>query len=145
MTAGGGQSGGGREGDGRAGDARERGGHVVARADDLGPGDRVVTQLAGREVAVFNVGGELVAYPNWCPHQGGPLCEGDVGGTSEAEFDRESLTTELRWVREGAVLRCPWHQWEFDLCENAFVHDADRSLPSYPVTVEDGDVVVRLG
>lgn len=123
----------------------ERDGHVVARADELGPGDRVVTQLAGREVAVFNVDGELVAYPNWCPHQGGPLCEGDVGGTSEADFDRESLTTELRWVREGTVLRCPWHQWEFDLRENAFLHDADRSLPSYPVTVEDGDVVVRLG
>lgn len=144
-SAGGPPAGDGRAGPARASDGGERDGHVVARTDELGPGDRVVTQVRGREVAVFNVDGELVAYPNWCPHQGGPLCEGDVGGTTEASFDRESLATELRWVREGAVLRCPWHQWEFDLRENAFLHDADRSLPSYPVSVEDGDVVVRLG
>lgn len=116
--------------------------HVVCDASELSPGNRVVADIDGLEVGVFNVDGDLYAFPNWCPHQGGPLCEGPVGGTAEETFDREDLSYDLRWVKEGEILRCPWHQWEFDMTDNRFRHDADRSLPSYPVSVEDGKVVV---
>ena len=116
--------------------------HVVCDAADLGPGERVVADVNGLEIGVFNVDGDLYAFPNWCPHQGGPLCEGPVGGTSEETFDRDTLTYDLQWVKEGAVLRCPWHQWEFDMEDNCFLHDEDRSLPSYTVHVEDGKVAL---
>ena len=117
--------------------------YTVCAEADLGRSDRVIADLDGREVAVFNVDGEYYAYPNWCPHQGGPLCEGPVDGTTEETFDRETLSSDLQWVKEDAVLRCPWHQWEFDILENRFLH-ANRSLPSYDARVEDGDVVVSL-
>jgi nitrite reductase/ring-hydroxylating ferredoxin subunit len=116
--------------------------HVVCEVEELPPGGRVVTDVNGLEVGVFNVDGEYYAFPNWCPHQGGPLCEGPVGGTTAETFDRDSLSYDLRWVKEGAILRCPWHQWEFDMEDNCFRHDTDRSLPSYPVHVEDGKVVL---
>ena len=118
--------------------------YVVVPAAKLSSGDRVVVSLKGREIAVFNIDGEYYAYPNWCPHQGGPLCEGSVDGTTEENFDRETLTSDLHWIKDGEILQCPWHNWEFDLTENCFMHDADRSLPSYPVRVEDGNVIVSL-
>lgn len=119
--------------------------HVVGRVDELADGDRLVVEVEGLDIGVFNVGGVLYAYPNWCPHQGGPLCEGRIDGTTEASFDRETLEYELRWEREGRVLRCPWHSWEFDVVENRFLHDTRLSLPSYPVRVSDGRILVTVG
>lgn len=118
--------------------------HVVCAATDVDSGDRVVVDIDGLELTVLNVDGEYYAYPNWCPHQGGPLGEGSVDGTTEATFDRETLEYDLDWVKEDAILRCPWHQWEFDVEENCFLHDTDRSLPSYSVSVENGDIVVSV-
>lgn len=117
---------------------------IVATTEMLSDGDHLVVELKGREVAVFNVAESYYAYPNWCPHQGGPLCEGQITGNTDVSFDRDTLEYDVRWTKEGEVLVCPWHAWEFDLTENAFLHDGDVSLPSYPVRVEDGDVVVSI-
>ena len=118
--------------------------HVIGPADSLEEGEHFIVELKGREVAVYNIGDEYVAYPNWCPHQGGPLCEGNATGTVDRSFDHETLESETMWVKEGEVVVCPWHGWEFDLRENGFLHDEDRTLPSYPVHVEDGNLVVSL-
>lgn len=117
---------------------------VVPGATDLAPGERVVVELAGVEVGVFRIEDGYRAYPNWCPHQGGPVCEGTAGGTVEASFDRETLETTTEWVREGEVLNCPWHGWEFDLDDGACLSGRAARLPAYEVRVEDGDVVVSL-
>ena len=42
---------------------------------------RAVT-LAGREIAIFNLGDRFMAMDNRCPHKGGPLCDGLVAGDS---------------------------------------------------------------
>lgn len=119
--------------------------HVVASADELStPGDRVLATIGSRQVGVFNVDGDYYAYPNWCPHQDGPLCAGTIDGTVDAVYDREALEETETWVKEGQILRCPWHSWEFDMVENRFLHDPDITLPSYPVRIEDGDVIVTL-
>lgn len=118
--------------------------HTVVAADRLEPGERVVAEIAGREVAVFNRDGEYVAFLNWCPHQGGPCCEGQVTGTMEASHDPETGATDFEWGREGDILNCPWHGWEYDLDTGDCLSRPDVSLPSYPVTVDDGDVVVTL-
>lgn len=119
--------------------------HVVAPASELSePGDRVVATIGDRQIGVFNVDGEYYAYPNWCPHQDGPLCAGTIDGTVDAVYDHETLEETEEWVKDGEILRCPWHSWEFDMVENEFLHDSELSLPSYPVRIEDGDVVVTL-
>ena len=54
--------------------------HVVAPLADLPPGSRKLVTVKGRPVVVFNVGGELFALVDRCPHKGGSLCEGKLTG-----------------------------------------------------------------
>jgi nitrite reductase/ring-hydroxylating ferredoxin subunit len=117
---------------------------VVADADEVGPGERIVTELKGREIAVFNLDGEFHAYLNWCRHQGGPICEGNLTGTVEATYDRDSGETSLAWAREDEVLMCPWHGWEYDVTSGACLSKRTVELPCYPVEVQDGELVVTL-
>lgn len=118
--------------------------HVVSAASELSDGDRVVTEIEGREIAVFRLDGDLHAYLNWCAHQGGPTCEGALTGTYESDYDREANEVSLSWCREGEVLMCPWHGWEYDLTSGDCLSRNTAQLPSYPVEESDGDVVVSL-
>lgn len=124
------------------------GDHVVAAADELDDGDRILVELEGRFIGVYNVGGEYYAYTDWCPHQGGPVCEGELAGTTRITFNRDTLEYGVdgirEWVKDGEILRCPWHAWEFDVLTGEAVHDDRIRLLSHPVTVVDGDIVVSL-
>ncbi len=111
---------------------------AVARADEILPGARKIVQVAGRSIGVFNVNGRLVAVLNVCPHAGAPVCLGRLGGTT-----LPSLPGELQWGREGEILACPWHGWEFDLGTGQALAD-QRRLRLYPVSVEGDTVFVTL-
>ncbi len=81
---------------------------VVARTDEIAPGERKIVEVAGRSIGVFNLDGEYFALRNYCPHQGGALCEGQLWGVLEAE-----RPGEYAYSGRGEVLACPWHGWEF--------------------------------
>lgn len=117
--------------------------HVVCDEDDLSNGDRVVVELEGKDIGVFKVDGEYFAYVSWCLHQGGPCCEGEVSGTMDASFDRGSLEVKLEWSKEGEILLCPWHAWEYDI-RTGECRSREGRLISYSVCVEDGEVVVDV-
>lgn len=117
--------------------------HVICEHGDLEEGERKLLQVEGREIAVFYVDGTYAAYVNWCPHQGGPACEGLMSGTREASYDRESGEVSLEWTREGKVVNCPWHGWEFDVSTGECLSRRPIRLPSYPVRVKDGEVVLE--
>ncbi len=85
--------------------------YVACRADEIGPGERKIVDVGGRSVGVFNVGGEYFALLNHCPHAGAPLCEGVLTGLVEPTLPGDPV----RYSRRGEMLRCPWHQWEFDV------------------------------
>lgn len=118
--------------------------HVIAAEDELAEGERIIAQVEGREIGVFNIEGEYYAYTNWCAHQAGPACEGNITGTIEACFDEESLQTDLKYVKENGILNCPWHGWEYDITTGECLSRQRIKLPEYPVTVKDGDIVVSL-
>jgi nitrite reductase/ring-hydroxylating ferredoxin subunit len=118
--------------------------YVVAEAADLAEGEHLLAEVGDSEVGVFNVAGDYHAYANWCPHHGAPVCEGAIDGTTEAEFDRDTLDMDLDWVKEEQVLRCPWHAWEFDVLTGETLHADPSRLVEYDVRVEDGDVIVRI-
>ena len=84
--------------------------HVVGTVDEIPPGGRKIVEVAGRSIGVFNLGGEFFALRDSCPHQGGPLCQGAVSG-----FVASDGPGEYRFEREGEILRCPWHGWEYDI------------------------------
>lgn len=118
--------------------------HVIAEEGDIPPGERFIIQLEGKEIAVFRKDDQYHAFLNWCPHQGGPACEGTVTGTQESTFDRDTLGLTIQWTREDEVLNCPWHGWEFDITSGECLSRPNVKLPSYPVKVQDGEIIVSI-
>lgn len=101
----------------------------VCRVKDLPPGERQFVDVDGRSICVFNIHGEFYALKNVCPHQFAPLCEGKVTGYCE-----ESEVGEYRWTRDGEIIRCPWHGWEFDIKTGKSIFNPHRvRTKSYPV------------
>jgi nitrite reductase (NADH) small subunit len=111
----------------------------VCKAEELAPGDRLVVDLGGRSVGVFNVGGKFFALHNRCPHRGGPLCLGPITGLT-------SSTEEFAYTfgDEGRILRCAWHGWEFEIETGRAVADPRMRAKTFPVTLEGGEVVVHI-
>jgi 3-phenylpropionate/trans-cinnamate dioxygenase ferredoxin subunit len=125
--------------------------HPVARVDEIPPGGRKIVEIAGRSIGIFNVDGEFFALRNSCPHQGGPLCEGQVlaaiAARGPGEYDHG---------RPGDIVRCPWHAWEFDIRTGRSWFDPQRTrvkaypvevkhVETFPVSIEADYVVVELG
>jgi len=115
--------------------------HVVARAGEIAPGERKLVTVGGRSIAIFNVAGEFLALRNRCPHQGGPLCAGELFGVLESSGPGEYV-----YQRAGEMVRCPWHGWEFDLRTGRSWFDPERTrVRTYPVTRgPDDELVVEL-
>jgi 3-phenylpropionate/trans-cinnamate dioxygenase ferredoxin subunit len=135
--------------------------HVVARVHEIPPGARKIVTVERREIGVFNLDGEFFALRNRCPHQGAALCDGRLVPTvsSSAPGDFE--------LGDRTLLQCPWHGWEFDVRDGQSWSDPGRlrvasykvrverddagrvkgpyKAESFPVSVEDGDIVVEMG
>jgi 3-phenylpropionate/trans-cinnamate dioxygenase ferredoxin subunit len=95
--------------------------YVVATVEEIPPGGRKIVEVAGRSIGVFNIGGAFFALRNRCPHQGGPLCQGPVGGLVVSPYPGEYVFT-----RPGEIVRCPWHGWEFDIRTGASWVEPER-------------------
>jgi nitrite reductase/ring-hydroxylating ferredoxin subunit len=113
---------------------------AVCAIEDLPPGSMKLVPAAGQfGVGVYNIGGSLYAIANYCTHEGAPLCEGYVRGTTEYAPE---MPDGIRHVREGQIARCPWHQWEFDITTGLNVADPTKRVRTYQVDVDDGQVFV---
>jgi 3-phenylpropionate/trans-cinnamate dioxygenase ferredoxin subunit len=134
--------------------------HVVGRVSSIAAGDRRIVEAEGRSIGVFNVNGTFYALRNTCPHQAAPLCLGSIKGMT-----MPSKPGEYIWAREGEILRCPWHGWEFDITNGRSIFNPhrtrvkaydvtiepdgepdveDESVEAFHVTVEDGWIVVHI-
>lgn len=89
----------------------------------LPPGSALHVPVGEDAIAVCNVGGQLYAMDGICPHSGGPLGHGALN---------------------GHLLACPFHAWEFDCRTGLSDVDDFLKLKAYPVTIEDGEIVVNL-
>lgn len=113
--------------------------HVVASVAEIPPGGRKIVNVKGRELGVFNLGGEFFALINRCPHQGAVLCEGEV--VSRLVSDGPG---DYRLERAGEMIRCPWHCWEFDIrTGQSWCDPESMQARSYKVTVEHGDSLAK--
>lgn len=113
--------------------------HVVAAANDLPPGSRRLIEVAGRKIALFNIGGEFFAILDRCPHQGASLCGGHLIGLLESK-----QAGEYNYTRRNEILRCPWHGWEFDVRTGKSYCDPNRTrTPRYEVAVAAGRDLVE--
>ena len=95
----------------------------VANLSELEPGSAKAVEVAGRLIALFNVGGTIYALDNTCLHQGGPLGEG---------------------LLDGEVVTCPWHMWEYSVRTGEKVGFPEMKVESFPVRVEGNDIKVAI-
>lgn len=94
---------------------------LVAKVEDIPPGQSKVVQVLERPIAVFNVEGTFYAIYNNCPHEGGPLGEGHL---------------------KGCIVSCPWHDLAFDVRNGQATDGGGYCVGSYEVCVKDEDVFV---
>ena len=95
----------------------------VAETKDVPAGTGISIETNGKAIALFNCDGTFLAMDDTCPHQGGPLGEGELAGT---------------------VVTCPWHEWRFDTRTGVNTDDATCKVQTYPVKIENGNVLVAL-
>jgi len=93
-------------------------------AGEVPPGSSKVVAVNEQVVAIFNLNGEFYAIDNVCPHQGGPLGEGYLEG--------------------NGVVSCPWHSWNFDIRTGQSPIDPDMKVRTFPVRVENGEIIVQI-
>ena len=96
----------------------------VARVEELSPGTGTAVYVAGRDIAVFNLGGEIVAIGNECPHASGSLGHGPL---------------------EGEIVICPQHGWEFDVRSGACMTVPGESVPRYATRLAGDVILVDVG
>ena len=113
--------------------------HAVCAISELPPGGRKLVEVEGRSIGLFNVHGTVVAVLNVCPHELAPVCKGRVGGTT-----LPSAPGEYCWGREGEILACPWHGWEFDLLTGQALADSRKRLRLFPVTSDGETLYITL-
>lgn len=117
--------------------ASEDEGAVVCALAELPPGAARIVTVDGREIGLFNVGGRVYAVRNSCPHRAAPLCLGRLSGTT-----LPSQPYEYVYGRQGLVLRCPWHGWEFDLETGEPLVDHGLRARTYRVEIAAGQIVL---
>ncbi len=97
---------------------------ILGSLDLIPPGEGRRFEVRGTAVAVFHTrGGRVFATQAECPHQGGPLADGLVG---------------------GSTLICPLHERAFDLVTGSGIGQS-CVLRTYPVRItEDGAIRLRM-
>jgi nitrite reductase (NADH) small subunit len=99
----------------------------ITKAVDIPERQGRTLEIGSRSIAVFNLGGRFVAVENRCPHSGGPLADGIVG---------------------GSTVTCPLHNWRVCLDSGQVVNpcsDREYRIETFDVKVEDGTVLLSLG
>lgn len=96
---------------------------TVARTTELLPGQCKVVEAAGRQIALYNVGGTFYATDNTCKHRGGPLGEGEL---------------------EGNIVTCPWHGWQWDVTTGRSEFNPATAVACYETRVEGDEVKIAV-
>lgn len=111
--------------------------YLVGNVNEFMDGRKKIVTAGGKSIGIYPIGGRLYAIRNVCPHQGAELCKGHTSAWIES-----SGPGDFRYEREGEIVRCPWHQWEFDIKTGCLVVDPSTRTKTYEVTVERFDVTV---
>ncbi|GAC1466593.1 MAG: non-heme iron oxygenase ferredoxin subunit [Isosphaeraceae bacterium] len=87
-------------------------------------GGKLLAEVGGRWIALFNVDGSIFALDDVCTHDGGPLAEG---------------------VFQGTEIRCPRHGARFDVRSGkAIGFPAFEPVSSHRVEIRGDEVYVIL-
>ena len=96
----------------------------IAPADAIPEREGRSVRIGSTAIAIFNTGSGFLAVENRCPHGGGPLADGIVG---------------------GSTVTCPLHNWRICLRSGLVERPCDTAAPAvstYQTKVEDGIVML---
>ena len=97
---------------------------TVGHINDVPPGRGATVKLKdGKEVALFNVGGNFHAIENFCPHKAYPLADSRLYGN---------------------IVECDLHAWRFDVRTGECFTKKGCSIESYEVVVEDNMIKILV-
>lgn len=93
--------------------------------DRIPPGEGRVFRVEEALIAIFRTrAGQVFATQATCPHRGGPLADGLVGG--------------------GKVI-CPMHAYAFELATGQAIENPCEKLQTYPITLNGaGEILLSL-
>ena len=118
--------------------------HSAARSEDIAEHGRLVVDIGDTTVGIFRVDGQLYAYENTCPHQGGPACQGLIIPAVRELLTPEQTATGYAFDESDMRIVCPWHGYEFSIKTGCHPAKADIKLTEIPVREENGVVYVTL-
>lgn len=96
----------------------------VATLSDVPEGFPVPVTVGGKQLALYNLAGEIYATAEHCTHAEYSLCDGDI---------------------EGCTIVCPLHYASFDIKTGAVIDPpACDDLKTYETKVEGDDVFVAV-
>jgi len=93
----------------------------VAKVNDVPPGQGKTVQVAGKNIALFNVDGSFYAIDETCLHRGGPLGEGEL---------------------TGHLVTCPWHGWKYDVRTGISITNPAAKVNCYETKIEGEDLSI---
>lgn len=97
--------------------------YLIGTVDDFKEGEGRAFRAGQRTVAVFRVGERFYGIANRCMHKGANMCDGEI-------------------TPDGARVRCPWHNWPFELETGRNPLDPSESMRTYEVRLEGKDVIL---
>jgi len=98
----------------------------ITPAGTIPPREGRSVRVGSLSVAIFNTGEKFIAVENRCPHGGGPIADGIVG---------------------GSTVTCPMHNWRICLETGRVAKPCETSAPpvrTFETKVEDGIVLLAL-
>jgi nitrite reductase/ring-hydroxylating ferredoxin subunit len=96
---------------------------LIAAPGTFLPGESRLLEYGDYRIALFNVGGQVHAIDDRCPHRQGPLSEGYL---------------------DGYLITCPWHGWQYDVRDGHCDTFTSKRVTTYPVRVDETGVHVTL-
>ncbi len=93
----------------------------VASLSKLPPGTVTEILLGDHAYALCNHEGAVHALSGVCPHEGGPVGQGNLSGN---------------------LLVCPWHEWAYDCQTGANDYDPAVKLDRFAVKLEGDDILI---
>ncbi|MFW9595525.1 MAG: non-heme iron oxygenase ferredoxin subunit [Macromonas sp.] len=93
--------------------------------DAIPEGDVIGINVAGKDIALYEVEGEVFATDNLCTHGKARMSDGFL---------------------EGREIECPLHQGRFDVCTGqALCAPLTDNIRTYPVQIVERRVLLNLG
>ena len=96
----------------------------VASSAQVKENKPVAVRVDGKKIVLIRHQGQLIAFKDFCPHQGAPLSHG--------------------LIKDGRLI-CIYHGWKFNLSDGSFTGNPQLKLKRFNVQEKNGAVFVDVG